>query len=536
MRKFDLREELRETAHRRKQPQSGDGSQSQLQKSKEGVSDIAARLAKMFPNLPQDTVHGALSELFRANPSFSREQLADRAVEALVQMCSADPSTPTAITSFEPRTSFSEDQDKAEIESIKSSEVSAEGMDVDADPSAAACPEELLPEGAANNGDLEAMLDEGLAGLLSLPEQDIARCVTTMSSILQRIADKPDDSTVKRLRLGNARFHREVGCHAPALDLLRLAGFEDTDAGEDAAIVCVADPNTSEGFLRVRDALTSVADAMKLQPPTTASSSSAASTGPSLVPNGGRMPTASQLGQQVQQAREARRQRIAELTQQRLQDPRGFASAAKNRSSGNRVVVNVQQRPDSRASQDSGAVPSRRSKHFTLSDIEKMRIEEEISNMPNYAEQYRQSNQGTSARSYSELVARSYDPELISRQALDGTNRYRGSKDLAPLRWHEGIAKIAQEHAEQMARGEMPFSHDGFEARTRRFPVAHRSAGENLALNKGTADVADTAVQGWIKSPGHEKNLRGAWNLCGIGTARSSDGTFYLTQLFANAL
>jgi len=87
-----------------------------------------------------------------------------------------------------------------------------------------------------------------------------------------------------------------------------------------------------------------------------------------------------------------------------------------------------------------------------------------------------------------------------------------------------------------MASGTMPFSHDGFDERVRMFPVAHRGAAENLALSKGVAEVAEVAVDGWIKSPGHEKNLRGAFNQCGIGAARASDGTFYITQLFAHAM
>ena len=106
---------------------------------------------------------------------------------------------------------------------------------------------------------------------------------------------------------------------------------------------------------------------------------------------------------------------------------------------------------------------------------------------------------------------RAKDPELIARQALDGTNRYRASKagnisgpfqqiklthsegpeqnpmnvdlflvpkmltppmptektwvislcrveGLPPLRWNNGIARIAREHAEQMASGAAPFS------------------------------------------------------------------------------
>lgn len=40
----------------------------------------------------------------------------------------------------------------------------------------------------------------------------------------------------------------------------------------------------------------------------------------------------------------------------------------------------------------------------------------------------------------------------------------------------------------------------------------------NLAYNGGVSDTARVAVEGWIKSPGHRKNLEGAFDLCGIGT------------------
>merc|ERR1719159_881202 len=105
-----------------------------------------------------------------------------------------------------------------------------------------------------------------------------------------------------------------------------------------------------------------------------------------------------------------------------------------------------------------------------------MRIADEIAQMPSYADDYVRNHQSTPATSYSELVSRSYDFELVARQALDGTNQYRASKGLAPLRWHDGIARIAAEHASQMASGAMPFNHDGFNERVRAFPVVHRSA------------------------------------------------------------
>jgi uncharacterized protein YkwD len=44
--------------------------------------------------------------------------------------------------------------------------------------------------------------------------------------------------------------------------------------------------------------------------------------------------------------------------------------------------------------------------------------------------------------------------------------------------------------------------------------------------------IAQQAVNGWIKSPGHRKNLVGHFNLCGIGVYKSNSGTVYLTQIF----
>lgn len=127
------------------------------------------------------------------------------------------------------------------------------------------------------------------------------------------------------------------------------------------------------------------------------------------------------------------------------------------------------------------------------------------------------------------------DFQKISRDAFDRTNEYRAAKGLEQMvEWNSAIAEIAAEHAGQMARGEMPFSHEGFASRAAKYPMAYMSSGENLAMCRGFPDVAKCAVEGWISSPGHELNLRGDWNLMGIGTAQSTDdGTFYLTQLFA---
>lgn len=327
------------------------------------------------------------------------------------------------------------------------------------------------------------------------------------------------------MRKANAKFIDTVGRHAAALDILRFAGFED-DLGEncsDPAIVFRGDPSELPAFSMAREALRGLVDSLGIV--THAASSSRAA--PVQQSHSTPVPAEPRT-----HASENKRSRIAELTERRLRDPRAFREQARAQGSANRAVGGFVGARQKRAA--AAAEPARRSQHFTLADVERMRISDEISGMPNYAEEYRIARMGGPASNYSTLVARSYDPELISRQALDGTNRYRGSKGLAPLRWNEGIARIAAEHAAQMASGAMPFSHDGFDARVRAFPIHHRGAAENLAMNHGLAEVADTAVKGWIESPGHEKNLRGSYNLCGIGTARAPNGAFYLTQLFAS--
>lgn len=175
-------------------------------------------------------------------------------------------------------------------------------------------------------------------------------------------------------------------------------------------------------------------------------------------------------------------------------------------------------------------------REVTLADVNRMRIADEIKNMPSYADDYarREAGRAGPASTLSAVRARAVDPGLIARQAVDGTNRYRAAKGLPPLRWSDEIAAVALEHAAQMAAGVAPFNHDGFNERSARLPRTGRGASaENLAMNRGVHAVADTAVDGWIKSKGHRENLEGAFILVGIGVAQSpSDGAFYLTQLF----
>jgi uncharacterized protein YkwD len=45
--------------------------------------------------------------------------------------------------------------------------------------------------------------------------------------------------------------------------------------------------------------------------------------------------------------------------------------------------------------------------------------------------------------------------------------------------------------------------------------------------------TAREVVNGWLKSPGHKKNIEGNFVLTGIGYARSKKGDIYFTQIFS---
>jgi uncharacterized protein YkwD len=127
-----------------------------------------------------------------------------------------------------------------------------------------------------------------------------------------------------------------------------------------------------------------------------------------------------------------------------------------------------------------------------------------------------------------------YDEDRIGRESLRLTNEFRAKNNLPPLKWSQALCKIGREHSKNMAEGIVPFGHAGFDKRVAAYPFASTSAAENVAWNAGTSDIAKVAVDGWINSPGHRKNLLSNHNYCGIGVYRLS-GKFYLTQLFALA-
>jgi uncharacterized protein YkwD len=111
-------------------------------------------------------------------------------------------------------------------------------------------------------------------------------------------------------------------------------------------------------------------------------------------------------------------------------------------------------------------------------------------------------------------------------------NQYRVSKKLPPLSIDPRITQQARIHSQNMATGKVKFSHDGFEGRAKAIAIPYQSVAENVAYNMGYTDPVRNAVEGWIKSDGHRKNMEGQFNLTGIGIAKNAKGEYYFTQLF----
>ena len=124
------------------------------------------------------------------------------------------------------------------------------------------------------------------------------------------------------------------------------------------------------------------------------------------------------------------------------------------------------------------------------------------------------------------------------RRAFDLINAERVKAGLPMLTWNDSAAAMARGHSENMSRFNF-FSHrdtDGFTVAERagKFGVADWQAiAENIAYIKGFDDPAKNAVESWLGSPSHKRNMLAAdWAGTAIGVSISKDGKYYFTQVF----
>lgn len=126
----------------------------------------------------------------------------------------------------------------------------------------------------------------------------------------------------------------------------------------------------------------------------------------------------------------------------------------------------------------------------------------------------------------------------VEARAFELMNAERIANGLDSLAWDEQIISLARSHSQSMAEGKY-FSHKdpagGFvDTRAAKLGIFNWMAiGENIAFMKGYDDPASTAVEKWMKSTSHKKNiLSGQWRESAIGVAVASDGSVYFTQVF----
>ncbi len=120
----------------------------------------------------------------------------------------------------------------------------------------------------------------------------------------------------------------------------------------------------------------------------------------------------------------------------------------------------------------------------------------------------------------------------MKKEILRYINQHRTDMGLHPLTTNSIIEDEALTHSNNMAKGRIPFGHDGFDDRMGRIMKQIKpshAAAENVAEGARTArEVVDI----WLHSPGHRKNIEGNYTLTGIGIATDRNGKLFFTQIF----
>ena len=126
----------------------------------------------------------------------------------------------------------------------------------------------------------------------------------------------------------------------------------------------------------------------------------------------------------------------------------------------------------------------------------------------------------------------------VERSAFDLLNKKRVEQGLIPLIWSADLEVVARQHSQNMAEFQF-FSHRGLDNKlvSDRADAAGlgrwRAIGENIAFNRGFDDPVGKAVELWLDSPSHRRNLLSeTWKESAVGVAVADDGSYYFTQVF----
>jgi uncharacterized protein YkwD len=137
-------------------------------------------------------------------------------------------------------------------------------------------------------------------------------------------------------------------------------------------------------------------------------------------------------------------------------------------------------------------------------------------------------------------------PWIVKRSAVDlnqteqqvyrSVNQERRSGNLCELKWNVRIAEEARRHAARIAEDSLLSHQDplrgDIERRLDKSGIGWIRCGENL-YRGNYSNPAEDAVQCWISSSGHRRNMMDAmFNETGVGVALRSDGWIVIVQEF----
>lgn len=129
------------------------------------------------------------------------------------------------------------------------------------------------------------------------------------------------------------------------------------------------------------------------------------------------------------------------------------------------------------------------------------------------------------------------DAEWMGSLIHAAINKIRHEHGLQPLRDDAELRAVAMGHSEDMAVRDF-FDHrnpDGERPADRALAakLPYRAIAENIQMSQNVRNPVQTAVDAWMDSKGHRKNiLDERFTHSGIGVQIRDDGSVYFTQLF----
>ncbi|MCX7614195.1 MAG: SafA/ExsA family spore coat assembly protein [Clostridiales bacterium] len=126
------------------------------------------------------------------------------------------------------------------------------------------------------------------------------------------------------------------------------------------------------------------------------------------------------------------------------------------------------------------------------------------------------------------------DVKALEQQVINLVNKQRANYGLPPLKANWELCRVARYKSQDMINRHY-FNHQSPTYGSpfnmmESFGIRFSAAGENIAYGQRTPQEV---MNSWMGSTGHRNNiLSRVYNQIGVGVAKTSNGTFYWTQMF----